>query len=379
MKNRCASILNPSAKPRKEPNDSIFRPCPPVPRVSSLDPFAGSLHRSLWWTECSRRADKVETPSVDAAVARGLDFLAAQQNPDGSFGANQKPAITGLALLSFLACGHAPNAGKLEPNVGKYGSIVRAAIDSLLAEAQPDGSFGHREKMMYGQAIATLALAESYGVDDNDAERKRTAAVLGASVKLMIAAQNVKKQDIYAGGWRYDANSPDSDLSVSGWCVLALRACQDVGIAVPAGTPPRAAKFVLKCYNADAKGFAYQPGGPAQASMNAVAIVCLHALDGGPRPEVETAIAALTLKPLDEAAAYPFHGMYCAAHAALQSGDLAWQAVSKIIIDSLLKSQQPDGGWPDTPESAGAGRAYCTCMAVLTLSMPYRLAPTDAR
>ena len=193
--------------------------------------------------------DESLPPTLDVSVSHGLDFLASQQNPDGSFGAVQRPAMTGLALMSFLASGHTPNAGKSDANSGKYGSIVRNGIDFLLSKSQPDGTFGRPEKMMYGQAIATLALAEAYGVDRNEASRKRTALVLTASVKLILAAQEVKKQDAYAGGWRYDVNSPDSDLSLSGWNVLALRACQDVGIAVPKASMQHALKFVLRCYS----------------------------------------------------------------------------------------------------------------------------------
>ena len=66
------------------------------------------------------------------------------------------------------------------------------------------------------------------------------------SVKLIVAAQDVHKEDVYAGGWRYESTATDSDLSLSGWNALALRACQDAGISVPKPAVQHAVKFVLK-------------------------------------------------------------------------------------------------------------------------------------
>ena len=51
-------------------------------------------------------------PAHELSVSRGLDFLATQQNADGSFGTIQKPLLTGLALSSFLAKGHTSDVGR---------------------------------------------------------------------------------------------------------------------------------------------------------------------------------------------------------------------------------------------------------------------------
>ena len=229
-------------------------------------------------------------------------------------------------------------------------------------------------------SINSLALAEAYGVDDSEPHRKRIAAALANSEKFILSAQDAHKGDAFVGGWRYEPNSPDSDLSLSAWNALTLRACQDVGIGVPRPAVQRAVKFVLKCYNPQAPGFSYQPGGATSPAMTGVGILCIHILDGANGPEVTAAAKTLAAKPLDDSSQFPYYGMYYATQAAFQAGDSTWNDVSKVTLPRIIRSQQPDGGWPDVPsESGGAGRLYTTTMALLTLSIPYRLLPVYQR
>lgn len=322
----------------------------------------------------SSHAAEPVPPRLDAAAGRGLEFLAAQQASDGSIGSSQKPAVTGLALMAFLGCGDTPD-------LGKYGSNVTNAIEYLLSQTHPDGTFARNDKPMYQQGIATLALAEAYGVESSESRRKKEAAFLAMSVQVIVKAQQVKKQEVYAGGWRYEPNAPDSDLSLSGWNALALRACEDAGIPVPKEAAARALAFVQKCYNTGAKGFSYQPGGAVSAGMTGVGILCLHVLGGGvARPRAVMAAATLVKQPIDEKTQFPYYGMYYAMQAANQAGDATWNAVSKAILEKLLKMQEKDGGWPDAPgESAGVGRPYTTAMSILTLAVSYRLLPVYQR
>src|SRR5262245_14650237 len=73
----------------------------------------------------SKKADElappVETPKIsaeqqaqlDASVDKALTFLAANQEPDGSFKTLDvaRPAVTSLCVMSFLARGHRPGKG----------------------------------------------------------------------------------------------------------------------------------------------------------------------------------------------------------------------------------------------------------------------------
>jgi len=327
-------------------------------------------------------AEELPPASVDTTIARGLEFLATQQNPDGSFGASGKQVTTGLALLSFLSCGHTPNAGKFDANVGKFGSNVRAAIDYLLAQAQPDGSFGGRDKPMLEQAIVTLALAEAYGVDDNEAQRKRLAGALAASAKLIVSAQEPRKGDASPGGRKTDGFPPDLDLSLCKWMLTALRACQDVGISVPKPVFQRTAKFVLKCFNPGEKAFAPQPGSPVTASATAAGLLCLRLLDLPKAAAVDAAATTLPAHAPDDPAAtdISYSNLYFSAQAAFWADDSTSPATVKATFDKLSKLQQADGGWPDgAADPIGSGRSYSTAMTLLTLSIPYRLLPADQR
>ncbi|MFO0863272.1 MAG: hypothetical protein U0744_01190 [Gemmataceae bacterium] len=65
------------------------------------------------------------TDETQDSINRGLDFLAAGQNADGSFGTQQNignVAITALAGLAFLAGGH-------EPGRNTHGERVKRAVE----------------------------------------------------------------------------------------------------------------------------------------------------------------------------------------------------------------------------------------------------------
>jgi hypothetical protein len=321
-------------------------------------------------------AQPTTAPSVDAALQRGLEYLAKKQKPDGSFDAGEnKVAVTGLAVLSFLANGHAPD-------VGRYGLVVRGGVDFLLTQAQPDGYFGKSHgKGMYDQGIVALALAEVLGVETDPARRQKIHAELAKAVKVILDAQGVQKPDPHAGGWRYDRKSADSDLSLSGWNALALRAARDVGVDVPKDAVQKAVGFVLKCYNANEKGFSYQPGGGAQIGPTAIAVLSLYLLEGPDRPEVAEGVKYLAAHPVNDGTPFLYYSMYYVTQAANQAGGTVWPAASKAAFERLLARQAKDGpdagSWPKSAQEPDG--PYSTAMAVLTLSVPQRLLPAYQR
>jgi hypothetical protein len=273
--------------------------------------------------------------------------------------------------MAFLASGHGPDAGR-------YGPVVRGAVDYLLSQAQPDGYFGKAHgKGMYDQGIVTLALAEAYGVEPDAGRRARMYAELTKAVKVILAAQAVPKPEPMAGGWRYLPASQDSDLSLSGWNALALRAARNVGVEAPKEAVDRAVAFVARCYNAEAKGFAYQPGGAAQVGPTGVGVLSLYLLAGGDRPEAGPAMEFLQGRPVNEGTPFQYYSMYYVTQAAFQAGEPRWSGVALPALNRLLAMQLADGGWPQQGQEPGG--AYAASMALLTLSVPYRLLPVYQR
>lgn len=314
-------------------------------------------------------ADPGELPAgLDSAVSRGFDFLEKQQGPDGAFEATgPRLATTGLGLMAYLAAGHVPD-------VGRYGIVVRNAVDFLLHDVPEDGYFGRQDNSrMYGHGIVTLALAEAYGVEPDPVRRKRMHAVLTRAVKVILDAQAVQKPERFAGGWRYEPNAADSDVSLSGWNALALRAAANVGLDVPKEAVEKAVAFIMHCWNAETKGFSYQPGGAATPGPTAVAVLSLHLLEAGDREEVALAAQSLAAQPVDQR--FPYYSQYYATQAANQLDDAAWTAIGRPIIERLIASQQEDGGWPASPVNQEPGRVYATSMSLLTLTVPYKLLP----
>ena len=65
-------------------------------------------------------------------------------------------ALTGLALLTYLGAGYTHNDGR-------YSEVVGNGLDFLLAQQKPDGDLrgGSQVVGMYCHAMATLALCEA--------------------------------------------------------------------------------------------------------------------------------------------------------------------------------------------------------------------------
>jgi hypothetical protein len=331
-------------------------------------------------------AGEVLSPELDSSIARGLAYLARQQQADGSFQnrengsehnprfTGQKVALTGLSLMAFVASGRMPETGR-------HGLVVRNAIDYLTKVCPDDGYYGKVDgSQMYGHAIATLALAEVYGMEADATQRKNVRAALVKAVNVLLKAQNTKKEEPFRGGWRYEIASPDSDLSVSGWCILALRAAQNAGIEVPKDSADRAAAFVLKCWRPEGKGFAYQPGGEVSLTMTAAALLDLQLLDRPGRDEAVRAGEYLESHAVTDKTEYPYYARYYVTQAAFQHGGKLWAKVWEQTQAKILQTQEKEAGaWPRSRTSKEPGQTYATAMSVLTLSVPLQLLPTYQR
>jgi hypothetical protein len=325
--------------------------------------------------------------ALEGPISRGLAYLARQQQPDGSFQnrdrdnptrfTGPKVALTGLSLMAFLASGNMPDTGK-------HGLVVRNAVEYLVKSCPDDGYYGKVDaSRMYGHAIATMALAEAYGTETDPRQQRRVRAALEKSVKVLLDAQNTKKDDPHRGGWRYEIASADSDLSVTGWCALALRAANNAGVRVPKDSADHAADYVLGCYRPERKGFAYQPGGEPSVPMTGTAVLNLHLLDRSSRQEAANGAQFLIDNRIDNKTEYPYYARYYSTQAAFQAGGEYWTRIWRrtrtALLDEGETKQDKDGSWPQSRTANEPGQTYATAVAILTLSVPLRLLPTYQR
>jgi prenyltransferase beta subunit len=313
--------------------------------------------------------------AFDAANDRALAYLAKVQLPDGSWPGNMKEntAIASLCVMAFLARGYTPD---LPP----YGSTINRGIDFVLGSQNQEGSLtGRGGGQMYSHNISTLMLSEVSGMV-NPERQKRLDDALAKALKLILDAQRVVKSESHRGGWRYETHSKDSDISHSGWALMALRSARNNGAPVPREAIDDAVRFILRCSEKDG-GFAYQPGGGSGISRTGVGLLCLE-LSGRHRDAITTAAATYITREFDKKwnERFAFYTLYYASQAMFQFSGDEWEKFAPKLYDTILKLQATDGSWAALNNQEGhAGSCYCTSMAVLALSVSYRQLPIYQR
>jgi hypothetical protein len=321
------------------------------------------------------------TPASEAAVNRGLAYLAAHQEPGGywpSGGYRIDVAVTGLCMMAFLAAGH-------QPGRGRYGLIMNEAVDFLANSVQMNGQFGAPGLIrarasggpaMYGHGFALLALAEVYGMT----RRPDLKPKLEAAVKLIEDTQNQDGQSWHDGGWRYQPMQGDADLSVTVVQVLALRACRNAGLKVSQSTIDRAIAYMRRCANSDG-GFSYQIGqnqsDPARAGAGVLSLIMAGLRNSR---ECQGGLDYLQRHPLAPGRDWAYrdhyhYAIYYVTQAMYQAGGDYWRQWYPTVRDRLVSTQDPEGSWSRTTGNSDAGPEYATAMSVLVLQVPAGLLP----
>jgi hypothetical protein len=324
------------------------------------------------------------TKESEAAVERGLDWLAAHQNRDGSwslngFQANCKhpqctaaasvtsdTAGTGLALLPFLAAGNTPKAGKHQQTVAR-------GVRWLVEQQRADGGWLGRgdAKPMYGHALAAIALCETFGMTQDQQLRAPAQKALDFIVKAQHAP---------SGGWRYQPNTP-SDTSVVGWQVMAMKSGQLAGLSVPPQTLEGVKRW-LKSVEAKTPGggqFGYQGPTPTTA-MTAQGLLCLQLLGTGRSdPRLQTG-AEYLLRNLPQRNVDTSYYWYHATQVMYHMQGKYWKAWNEKLRDLLVATQVTKGPMAGTWDPVDArektgGRICSTALRLLMLEVYYRHLP----
>ena len=303
------------------------------------------------------------SPQAEQAIERGLRYLAAKQNRNGSWGDRHHVAITSLSLMAFMLKGHFPKTGP-------HGPALEKALGFLLKRADEGaGYLGTHNQGMYEHGLATLALSEVWGMSDH----KKIRDALKRAVDVILRAQN---RD---GGWRYHPRPVDADISVTVMQVVALASAAEAGILVPDEVIKKALAYVKRCQHRFDGGFGYQPGNTPRFSSSAAGLMSLLMCgERGTKP-VERGLSYLKRLPEGkfQKERWYLYGHYYAIQAMYQAGESHYKAWYPHIRDALLAKQKKDGSW--TSPSGEGDPCYGTAMAILILGVPYRFLPIYQR
>ncbi len=308
---------------------------------------------------------------TERSVTNSLQWLKNHQQPDGSWTGQDPAAMTGLALLAYLAHGETPAS----PD---YGASVKRALEYLLAKQDSSGYFS---RDVYAHAIATYAMAEAVTLTRIMSLRN----AMDRGIAIIINGQQS------SGGfdYRYD-KGPRFDTSVSGWQIQALKAASIAGSNQPGlkDAIQNSIRFLQTlAFARDGSGFVYcgeittPPPTGAKWTMTGVGTLSLQLLGAGTAPQTRQGLKLLTDIPFEwpRDAKPSVYGFYYLTQAKFQSGNTAaWTLWNRQMQQALLRAQHPDGHWEGGDYDKGS-HVYTTALCTLMLEVYYRYLPTFAK
>ena len=315
---------------------------------------------------------------TERAIRLSLDWFTKTQEADGSWSTRKHGgakghdiASTGFAMLCYFGWG-AKHTEK-----GPYQVPMTKAVKWLTAQVGEDGDLtGGHSQGMYDQGIATMALAEAYGMTKDPAMLDP----LRRAVGFIIRAQNKE------GGWRYQYGSKDSDTSVVGWQVMALTSARMSGLRVPEDPFVLARKYLDSVSSGKHGGrYSYQGNKNATETMTAEAMFCQQIMGVRPtHPRMEDSVSLIKIN-LPQKRKPNYYYWYYGCLSMFQHQGPVWELWNKQMKESLLAMQtrtgdtagswEPKGQWT----SGKGGRVMSTAMATLSLEVYYRYLPMYSR
>jgi Squalene-hopene cyclase C-terminal domain len=365
---------------------------PPTYRLRKLSNRKGNA-RQFGGTEYSER-------SVEAS----LRWLAHVQSPNGhwdakAFGAGRvkidengvdrdyagrdaDSGVTALAVLAFLGAGYTHEEGQ-------YADTVDRALRWLIAQQKPDGNLGADAghfAMNYCHGIATYAIAEAYGMQNDPTSNTMLREPLLRGVRYILQNQNPD------GGWRY-LKGQKSDISMTGWQLMALKSAEIAGVNIPKSAKAEVVAFLKARSLGTYGGLAgYREDLPPSASMTAEAMFCKQMLGMRRDNAASREAAEYLLARLPVRTSFNEYYWYYGTLAMYQFGGEGWSSWNGAIRDLLISEQRTDGDYagswdPIGPWAQYGGRIYSTALSTLCLEVYYRFlplyqigrAPTDER
>lgn len=345
------------------------------------------------------------TSKTYVAVDKGLQWLADHQDADGRWNAddfmlhdpsgdrttgagdpNHDVGLTGFALLAFLGDGHSLTRGKYRDVVAQGAKFLSRSQDhetGLIGEAVG-------QSYIYDHILSTLSLCEIYRVDRSIILKQRA----------QKAINYVSRHRQPYGVWGYQPPpSGDTDTSVTGWAIFAMKAAQDCGLDVDQEAYQATLLWLDEMTDPGTGRVGYTERGSRSSrvpgindqfspergeALTAVGLLGRFFLGQTPAtsPIMETQ-ADLLLQSLPrwnpEAGDCDMYYWYYGSYAMFQMGGRHWKewnhALKSAVIDSQRSDGSAEGSWdPAGPWGPQGGRVYSTAAMVLCMEVYYRYA-----
>ncbi|MFA4985218.1 MAG: HEAT repeat domain-containing protein [Candidatus Brocadiia bacterium] len=321
--------------------------------------------------------------------------------------------MTGMALLCMSSGGYTNVFGKymdvyeraldymITMQVGS-GCIREKGTDEQAYESGGQQVVSYENGLVYEQAIAVVALCETFAMTED--ERLK--------IPCQLAIDWVQSHQNYPLGWRYTSIPEDTDSSVSGWYVLALKTARMYGFRVfekgfegalhwyDKVTQPYSEyetldlgsdygdNFKQNIY--EKKGTGYDDNQPLP-SMTAISLITRRFI-GFKRthPLLRAQANYLTdwKVAFDQATGarnfnFAFYFIYYTSMANFQMGSTYWSDWNKQLVPKVREMQVLDaskcgyGSWNPggALEGYDGGRVLCTQFMILSLEIYYRYQP----
>jgi hypothetical protein len=335
---------------------------------------------------------------------------------------------TGMALLCFISHGNTHRGGR-------YQAVVIAGLKYLISHMGRDGSMYEKGGRMYSHALATMALCEDLRIRKDKDFAKMTSEGLGALAgppaeepagggeadakpipgfkphmgpisyrdKQAIKEQNregqamegiisaaalravefiLHAQDTSNGGWRYEPAKPDSDVSVTGWQVMALYSAGKAQVYVRPTWFDLLNKFLDKLQTdnyGSQYGYHLIDDKNATPTRSAIGLLCrLYTTWNGAEQGFVQGTESLAQTGINQQDLYQDYYVTLLLH---HVGGKLWDGWNDQMRPYLIRTQatagHETGSWSfrGGVGSAPGGRHYNTCLATLILEVYYRSKP----
>ncbi len=286
-------------------------------------------------------------------------------------GTEADTGVTGLAVLAFLGAGYTHEEGQ-------YAEVVEKALREMIRLQRFDGYMGGPATYydaMYCHAIATYAMAEAYGMQNDAQTFPELKAAVAKAAGFIVALQNKD------GGWRYTRGMQESDMSMFGWQLMALKSAEIAGLEIPAETRTGMLSFLKDRSRGEQGGLAgYRASDAPTPAMTAESLFCKQ-MFGIRRTNAASQEAARYLqKNLPRMSLPNDYYWYYGTLAMFQYGGEPWNEWNGSMRDTLIKTQRRTGdlagSWdPQDPWGGIGGRVYSTALSTLCLEVYYRFLP----